>query len=214
MQNTCSLEEPQATRSTDTVRDSPTPSLRSRDDIGWAGLYDARTLQRPGGLLMSALVVHATARGESIAQMAQALGFSYPYINLLLTGSRSVSQASNDFILACALYLKLPRLTVMLLAGHVTPEDHFELERFNARMLEPAMNYIAADPEYSGLLTAQLRSASALSKFCIIKMYERATGRRLLAEELDRDAVVREVAQLQAQVARDTARLKARRPQD
>lgn len=215
MQKTCSLNEIEAADCVEDLFGTATAKHTSSAAAdGWSGDYDQRTLHRPGGLLMAALVQHATTRGESIPQMADSLGFSYPYINLLMSGTRKVTQASDEFIHACALYLKIPRLTAMMLAGRVTPSDVFELGRFNARMLEPAMSYIAADPEWSGLLTAQLRSASAQSKYCVIRLYERATGRKLLADALDIGTVAKEVAAVQAQVARDAAMLKAQRQQD
>lgn len=197
----------------DSANDTPAARPQPAADGGWSGEYDQRTLHRPGGLLMAALVQHATVRGESIAQLAEQLGFSYPYINLLMSGTRKVTQASDDFIHACAVYLRIPRLTAMMLAGRVTPADVFELGKFNSRMLEPAMEYIAADSEWSGLLTAQLRSSSAQSKYCLVKMYEKATGRKLLADELDTTRVAQELAAMHAQIAREDAMLKERRHQ-
>lgn len=193
--------------------DAPLPRPLPAAERGWSGDYDQRTLHRPGGLLMAALVQHAAARGESIAQMCVTLGYSYPYINLLMSGARRVTQASDEFIHACAVYLRIPRLTAMMLAGRVTPADLFELGQFNSRMLEPAMEYIAADPEWSGLLTAQLRSSSAQSKYCLVKMYEKATGRKLLADELDVKSVAEELAAMHAQLAHEDRMLKECRHQ-
>ncbi|GEM_PF-3316253 len=197
----------------DSANDTPAARPQPAADCGWSGEYDQRSLHRPGGLLMAALVQHAAVRGESIAQMCVTLGYSYPYINLLMSGTRKVTQASDDFIHACAVYLRIPRLTAMMLAGRVTPADVFELGKFNSRMLEPAMEYIAADPEWCGLLTAQLRSASAQSKYCIVRMYEQATGRKLLANELDVKSVAEELAAMHAQLAHEDRMLKERRRQ-
>ncbi|WP_031405373.1 hypothetical protein [Thiomonas sp. FB-Cd] len=145
--------------------------------------------------------------------MAEALGYSYPYINLLMSGLRKVDQISDDFAGACAVYLRVPRLAVLMMAGRLKPDDFFEMGRFGAKMLEPAIQYIANDPEWSGMLTAQLRSASAQSKYCVVKMYEKATGRKLLADELNARDVANQMAAMHAQIARDGAMLKVRRQQ-
>ena len=179
----------------------------------WSGTVDERQLKRPGGVLMAALVRCAAERGQSISQLAEALGYSYPYINLLMSGLRKVDQISDDFAGACALYLRVPRLAVLMMAGRLKPDDFFEMGRFGAGMLEPAMQYIANDPEWSGRLTAQLRSASAQSKYCLVKMYEQATGRKLLAHELNARDVANQMAAMHAQIASEGAMLKVRRQQ-
>ncbi|WP_031407668.1 helix-turn-helix transcriptional regulator [Thiomonas sp. FB-Cd] len=171
----------------------------------WSGTVDEKQLKRPGGVLMAALVRCAAERGQSISQLAEKLGYSYPYINLLMSGLRKVDQISDDFAGACAVYLRVPRLTVLMMAGRLKPDDFFEMGRFGARMLEPAMQYIANDPQWSGLLTAQLRSASAQSKYCVVKMYEQATGRKLLADELNAEDVVSQMAAMRAQKASEDA---------
>lgn len=160
---------------------------------------------------MAALVRCAAERGQSVAQLAEKLSYSYPYVNLLMSGLRKVDQISDDFAGACAVYLRVPRLAVLMMAGRFEPEDFFETGRFNAAMVEPAMQYIANDPRWSGLLTAQLRSASAQSKYCLFKMHEKATGRKLLADELIARDVANQMAAMHAQIAREDAVLKERR---
>ncbi len=63
------------------------------------------------------------------------------------------------------------------------------------------------------MLTPQLRSASAQSKYCVVKMYEKATGRKLLADELNAADVASQMAAMHAQIAREDAMLKVRRQQ-
>ena len=184
-----------------------------RSGDAWSGTVDERQLKRPGGVLMAALVRCAAERGQSISQLAEALGYSYPYLNLLMSGLRRVDQISDDFARACAAYLQVPRVAVLMMSGRLKPDDFFEIGRFGAGMLEPAMQYIAHDPEWSGLLTAQLRSASAQSKYCLVKMYEQATGRKLLADELNAEDVASQMAAMHAQKASEAAAPKERRYQ-
>ena len=179
----------------------------------WSGTVDERQLKRPGGLLMAALVRCASERGQSVAQMAEALGYSYPYMNLLMSGLRRVDQVSDDFAQACAVYLRVPRVAVLMMAGRLKPDDFFEVGAFRGKAVDAAMRFIEDDPEWSGMLTAQLRSASAHSKYCVVKMYEKATGRKLLADELNARDVAKQMAAMHAQIASEGAMLKVRRQQ-
>ena len=77
MQKTCFLEDLEATEGAeDLFRATAGKHTSSAAADGWSGDYDQRTIHRPGGLLMAALLQHAAARGESIAQMCVTLGYS------------------------------------------------------------------------------------------------------------------------------------------
>lgn len=152
---------------------------------GWSGAFAREQLTRPGGPLMAALVQCAFERGQSIPQMAEELGYSYPYLNLLLGGLRRVDQTSDDFANACSRYLNVPRAAVLMMAGRLGPEDFFGPGELHAGRIESAMRYLEEDPAWAPLITGELRNTSVGSRFCLIKMYEAATGRRLLEDQLD-----------------------------
>lgn len=173
----------------------------------WSGNFDKKQTHRPGGLLMAALVQCASERGQSMHDMAEALGYSYPYLNLLMAGTRRVDQISDDFAQACALYLRVPRMTVLQLAGRIRPEDLFEPDLFHARTLEPAMRFVAEDVTWGPLLTAELRASRAETQYCIVKLYEAATGKRLLPEELQAKSLAREVHAMNRQLVKRRAAL-------
>ena len=151
----------------------------------WSGTVDERQLKRPGGVLMAALVRCAAERGQSISQLAEALGYSYPYLNLLMSGLRKVDQISDDFARACAVYLRVPRLAVLIMSGRLKADDFFEAQVFKAKAVDAAMRFIEDDPQWGALVTAELRTAKPESRFCLVKLYESATGRKLLDGELD-----------------------------
>ncbi len=151
----------------------------------WSGTVDEEQLKRPGGVLMAALMRCASERGQSISQLAEALGYSYPYINLLMSGLRRVDQVSDDFSRACAVYLRVPRLAVLMMSGRLKADDFFEAQVFKAKAVDAAMRFIEDDPQWGALVTAELRTAKPESRFCLVKLYESATGRKLLDGELD-----------------------------
>ena len=144
---------------------------------------------------MAALVARASERGQSIPEMAENLGYSYPYINLLISGARRVDQVSDDFTEKAAGYLQVPRVVALMLAARITPADYFEIGTFTASVIEPAMRFIVDDQKWGPLVTAEIRNGSLETKYGVIKLYEAATGRKLLDSELD-------IAELAVQIAR------------
>ena len=176
--------------------------LTARLQRPWSGVLDAPSMKRPGGLLMSALARCAQERGQSLPELAEQLGYSYPYINLLISGARRVDQVSDDFTNACAAYLGVPKAAVLMMSGRLEARDFFGPGNFHAGMLDTAMRFIEADPAWSPLVTAELRHASNQSKFCLVKMYEAATGKKLLADQFDPQAFGRELDRVRAEAAR------------
>ena len=176
--------------------------LTARLQRPWSGVLDAPSMKRPGGLLMSALARCAQERGQTAPEMAEELGYSYPYINLLLSGARRVDQASEDFIHSCAAYLGVPKAAALMMAGKLQATDFFSPGDFHAGLVDAAMRYIESDPSWAPLVTAELRHASAASKLCLVKMYEAATGKTLLAGQFDPQAFGRELDRVHAEAAR------------
>jgi transcriptional regulator with XRE-family HTH domain len=176
--------------------------LTSRSQRPWSGVLDARSMKRPGGLLMAALARCAQERGQSLPELAEQLGYSYPYINLLISGARRVDQVSDDFTSACAAYLGVPKAAVLMMSGRLEAKDFFGPGDFHAGLLDAAMRYIESDPAWSPLVTAELRHASAASKFCLVKLYEAAAGKKLLVDQFDPQAFGRELDRVHAEAAR------------
>ena len=178
--------------------------LTARLQRPWSGVLDAQSMKRPGGLLMSALARCAQERGQSLPELAEQLGYSYPYINLLISGARRVDQVSDDFANACAAYLGLPKAAVLMMSGRLEARDFFGPGDFHVGLLDAAMRYIESDPAWSPLVTAELRHTSNQSKFCLVKLYEAATGKKLLADQFDPQAFGRELDRVHAEAARMT----------
>jgi transcriptional regulator with XRE-family HTH domain len=176
--------------------------LTARLQRPWSGVFDAASMKRSGGLLMSALARCALERGQSLPDLAEQLGYSYPYINLLISGARRVDQVSDDFVNACAAYLGVPKAAVLMMSGRLEARDFFSPGDFHAGVLDAAMRYIESDPAWSPLVTAELRHASVASKFCLVKLYEAAAGKKLLVDQFDPQAFGRELDQVHAEAAR------------
>ena len=175
--------------------------LGARLQRPWSGVLDASSMKRPGGLLMSALARCAQERGQSLPELAEQLGYSYPYITLLISGARRVDQVSDDFVNACAAYLGVPKAGVLMMSGRLEARDFFGPGDDHTGLLDAAMRFIESDPAWSPLVTAELRHSSTASKFCLIKLYEAAAGKRLLEDQFDPQGFGRELDRVRAEAA-------------
>jgi transcriptional regulator with XRE-family HTH domain len=166
---------------------------KSEVNAAWSGELSAIELKKPGGLLLAALIQCANSRGLSILDLAANLGVTYGYINQLRNGLRCVVQVSDEFTQACASFLQVPRLTVLMLAGKVTPADLQSPGSIAERELASAVQFLSANAEFGHLVTQELRETSFDSKYLLVKLFERATGKRLLGTEVDVEALAREM---------------------
>lgn len=166
--------------------------------VPWSGNLDEAELARPGGLLIAALIRCANERRQQLNDMSRELGVTYGYINQLRTGLRQTNQISDDFALGCARYLGVPRLTVLMLAGRITPEDAFESDELVASEIPRAMAYLCDDPEWGPMVPPEVRQGSSRTHFLVIRMYEEITGKKLLPERLNIKTLAEEIRKLHA----------------
>jgi len=176
----------------------------------WSGEVSETFAVRPGGLLIAALVQCAAERGQSFPEMCRELGYSYPYLNLLMSGVRQVNQISDDFARACAAYLRVPRMTVLMMAGRITQADLMEPGLYGPQTIDPAFQVVLSDPVWGPLVTEELRDASMPSKYALVKLYEKAEGKKLLPE-MDIAALQTEVVAMQAHISTIRAELAAKK---
>jgi hypothetical protein len=169
---------------------------KAEANAAWSGELSEIELKKPGGLLLAALIQCANSRGLSILDLAANLGVTYGYINQLRNGLRCVVQVSDEFTQACASFLQVPRLTVLMLAGKVTPADLVSPGSIAEREIASALQYLSANFEFGHLVTEEQRQSSFESKYLLIKLFEKATGKRLLDSAVDVEALAREMQRI------------------
>lgn len=86
-------------------------------------------------------------RGLNLAEMAETLGMSKPYLTALLSGDRPLNKLSENYLHAIALFLKLPKAQVYNLAEILLPEDYVHQETIEAN-LEEILQRIRKDPSW------------------------------------------------------------------
>ncbi len=168
-------------------------SISNRQRIPWCGNLSEVELNRPGGLLFAALLQCANERRLLLNQLAAELGVSYGYINQLRNGIRNVLHISSEFTTACARFLVVPRLNILILAGIVTFSDLYESDELMASEISKAMMFIYQDIEWGSMITPELRNINLESKFVLVKLYESATGKVLLNNALDSKSLASEL---------------------
>ena len=143
-------------------------------------------LVRQGGALLGMLAGRAQELGHNRTEMAKHLNVTYGYIAQLSSGHRLPQHISAEFAEACTRYLGVPKLTVLMAAGVIKVEDALEKPDEITTSLPLAMQFISRDPEFGALMPPELLSASETSanlQFFIVRLYEKATARKLIPGE-------------------------------
>jgi hypothetical protein len=164
--------------------------------LPWNGGLSKEELVRPGAHLISALIYAANERRQSMTKMSKELDVTYSYINQIRNGYRRTTDISDKFALCCARYLGIPRLTILMMAGKITTADVFESDEMKTTQITQAMLLISQDAIWAPLVTFELRQACLESQYCVVRLFEKATGRVLMDKHLDLVSMTAEIDRL------------------
>jgi len=131
--------------------------------------------------LIGWLFRRAAMRQESKVELAQQLGVTHGYLYQLANGARSLECISSNFARACAQYLDIPAVVVMVAAGRIGIEDFLmpEGERSPTKQLAEGLERIAADPIVGALMPDAVWDVPDSVKALLVALYEDATQREL-----------------------------------
>lgn len=156
-------------------------------ELTWDGHLDANVLNGgvKGAALYAALQNRAGQLGHTLQEMCEFMGFSYPYYAQLRSGRRSLNGSQEELTAACARYLGVPRLTVLMLAEVVTPEDMYIKPHDIVRKLPGAFEQVCSDPDWAPLATPEVKVCEPSTQFLIVRLYEQLTQTPLLPDRVE-----------------------------
>ena len=166
-----------------TTRKRRAPRAETARRQGWTGGLSDGEVKLPGSRLLSLLFQEANDRGMQLQELASSLGCTYGYIAHLRTGIRDVPNVSDEFVAACARYLRLPKLAVMAAAGKLSIEDLYEPGSLE-KSVDAALRLMQSDPHWGGLVPTELFQGSLEMKALVVRLYEKAESRQLLPDEI------------------------------
>ena len=188
------------------------PARSEHKRTPWNGGVKADELSRPGGILLGMLTQRANELGHQLSDMAEELGCTYGYISQLRNGQRGVTTIRDKFVDACAKYLGVPRMTVLLAAGKVQPTDIYEDPHEVMQSVPNALQFIRGDAQWGPIMPHEVLNLDLKTQFFIVSLYEAATDRKLLpGASMNPDDVARQIEALQSYRDGLTARVMAAR---
>lgn len=167
-------------RKTRHTRDVAAPERRQ----AWAMMTEEE-MARPGAVLIGWLLRAANDRDMNLQELATNLGVSYAYIGQLRSGIRQVKSAGGHFLTACAQFLGVPRIAVMIAADVVTVEDFYDSPTQLVMELYAALDYIRKDHTFGAFMPVDMHDMSVQHKAFVVLLYQQATGKKLLNAEVD-----------------------------
>ncbi len=145
---------------------------------GWAGLTKVEA-DRPGSVLLKLIYEEGFKRGLQISEIAAEIGVSYGYMAQLRNGLRSVPHVSDEVLQNIATFLQVPRFTLLLAAEKIKLSDFYEPTTLE-HSIEVALVDMSRDPQWAGIVPVSLVDADPKIKLLTIRLYEKATGKKLM----------------------------------
>lgn len=155
--------------------------------------------------LFSALLAQAKRLNHTHSEMCVHLGTSYSYFGQFRRGTRQLTLAS-EFLGKSALYLGLPRMTVLGLARLITDVDLVEKPQEVVSRLPKAFETVISDPKWQHLVNEAVRNSPFEVRYFIVRLYEEASNTQLLPKRLNPERLARELAGLNQMIEKATVR--------
>lgn len=162
--------------------------------IGWSGGLSPEEKPLRGATLLQWIIETANEQGLQLNQVAAKLGCTYGYLHQLRKGMKPVPGISEQLIDACAEFLGIPRLAVMIAADIVKPTDFYADEELVTSSLDAALRLIRSDPEWGPRCSPAVMDLDTRGKLFVINLYEQARGVQLLPGRANIDRYVQVMA--------------------
>lgn len=156
-------------------------------EVEWDGSLDMKELlaqKTKAAPLFAALLNRARQLKHPLEDLCCRLDITYPYFLQLRDGRRQLALES-EFLKISRAYLGIPRLTVLALAGLIVESD-FEVEPNEVLSSLPrAFSFLSEDPKWGHLMDPKVFETPYEVRYLIVRLYEDATGNRILPEKID-----------------------------
>ncbi len=168
----------------ETIFASPPVQTESSISVQAGYCMNKNDIEREGSTLLAMLYAKARADGLQAQELAtEKLGVHPSYLGQLRTRAKHVENISHDFAEACAKYLGIPLVAVLVAAGQLKEQDFREAVD-DGTLLRQAVDYIMRDPVIGPIIPPSLLLQTESIQRAFVLIYERAMGKKLLGGRL------------------------------
>jgi transcriptional regulator with XRE-family HTH domain len=154
---------------------------------GWAGLTPLEA-GRPGANLLKLIYEEGFSHGLNITEIADEIGITYGYMAQLRNGARAIPRIRSEVLQRIATFLQVPKFTVLLAAEKIKLSDFYEPTTLE-HSIEVALIDMSLDIEWAGIIPASLADSDSKIKLLTIRLYEEATGKKLMPFQIFPDDI-------------------------
>ncbi|MFC0351317.1 hypothetical protein [Undibacterium danionis] len=147
-------------------------SLISESKVGRIG----RIYNSEGGPLIGWLFDEARLRNQNLREMSQELGVTFGYINQMRNGQRYAHNMSQRMTKACADYLGVPPIVVMLLSGAISMKHFLLRHESEEQLIDRTIRKIQNDPQVRQSVPERLLDLPLDAKKAMVAMYGEVAG--------------------------------------
>lgn len=135
-----------------------------------------RIYNSEGGPLIGWLFDEARLRNQNLKEMSKELGVTFGYINQMRNGQRHAQNMSQKMTKACADYLGIPPIVVMLLSGAISMRDFVLKHESEEQLIDRTIRKIQNDPQVRQSVPERLLDLPLDAKKAMVAMYGEVAG--------------------------------------
>lgn len=135
-----------------------------------------RIYNSEGGPLIGWLFDEARLRNQNLKEMSQELGVTFGYINQIRSGQRHAQNMSQKMTKACADYLGVPPIVVMLLSGAISMKHFVLRHESEEQLIDRTIRKIQNDPQVRQSVPERLLDLPLNAKKAMVAMYGEVAG--------------------------------------
>lgn len=162
----------------------------SRQRHSMSSVLTPDELEKPGAALIALLLERAHTYQMTVDELATRIGVSYSYFAWLRRKKDAIPKIGTDVIERIAEFLELPKVAVMLLAGHLKPSDFDQIPQNTKINVENALRFIQSDPVIGPHMPATIFTADLALQQFMVSLYEMASGRLLITSMKSAEEIV------------------------
>lgn len=138
--------------------------------------------------------LRAEGKVQNIKDVCNMIDIAPSHLTLLRNGGADTRNLSSDKIEAFAKFLNVPNIAIHFLSGKLSLQDFFmdqDSEAFQ-KEVHSALDMISNDKTWGQMMPADIYNASNSLQLYTIRLYEEATGKKLLVEGVDLGQLIQE----------------------
>lgn len=149
-----------------------------------------------GFRLIKMIIDKINSKNLTIAEGCEQMGVPETYFGKLRKKEALTKEMDSEYYRGIASFLDMPPLSVRVLGDQVPPSEFFRNGSDLPLHIDRAVEFITKDPDWMFIVPSSIHTADYQLKLLIIKLYEKASHTVLIDGQIDYQALITTIEEL------------------